>query len=132
MFNSDEDFEDHVLVVFSFSDKSPVDNEPEWLEELCSPGPVPQSISFSKDSTQAELLDLILIGDLPYCQLRSGLDISRLLKESDKSENTENINFLINQIMEARSALQGGKLNDVPEDILNGAHNNLRKYDEEV
>ena len=45
--------------------------------------------------------------------MRSGLDISRLLKECDKTEDNTNINFLIKQIIRARTALDEEKFKDL-------------------
>ena len=56
MFESDEDFGKHVIVVFTFSDKSPMANCEEWLNELCPKLPMPQFIEHGMNSTRDELM----------------------------------------------------------------------------
>ena len=63
MFQTKEDFKKHVVVIFTFDDKSRLENPVEWLTELCDPqvevtgggkarqgNPVPRSIKFGKYS----------------------------------------------------------------------------------
>ena len=70
MFESDGDFEKHVLVVFTFQDKAPIDNPSEWLTFLCKGKPyrAPNHILFGKESTkQDELMNQILKEPLTSC-----------------------------------------------------------------
>ena len=81
MFDSDEDFQKHVLVVFTFNDKSPIDNQAEWLRELCSELPVPQFVSYGKQMTQDSLVAQLLEGQsVPHYELKKDLNIQKLLE----------------------------------------------------
>ena len=63
--DNDEAFKKHVLVVFTFCDKAPMDMGYEWLQQLCDPPneegdragrPVPEFLQYGRNSTQAEFL----------------------------------------------------------------------------
>lgn len=44
MFKSDEDFKAHVTVIFTFSDKAPLEDHDEWLHEFLGGLPIPKSV----------------------------------------------------------------------------------------
>ena len=60
MFKSDRDFNNHVTVIFTFSDKAPLDDHNEWLSEFLGDLPVPASISYwGKDMPRDDLMDAL-------------------------------------------------------------------------
>ena len=60
MFQSDRDFLKHVTVIFTFSDKAPIDDNNEWLTEFLGDLPVPASINYlGKDMPRDDLMEAL-------------------------------------------------------------------------
>ena len=57
MFATDEDFVRHVTVVFTFNDKSPIDDQAEWLAELCPEFPQLSFTSHGMDSVRDDIFE---------------------------------------------------------------------------
>ena len=96
MFSSDEEFKDHVQVVFTFSDKNQIDDHEEWLTELCQRKvPVPTSIAHGMNSTRDGLMKELVDGRVTAINLRPSLDIKRILEENELSGSATNVAFLV-------------------------------------
>jgi len=54
------------------------------------------------------------------------------MADSEQSQNTNNIEFLMDQIKQANDALKKGKLPDVPEEVKQGAQDNMNEFIEIV
>ena len=54
------------------------------------------------------------------------------MADSEQSQNTNNIEFLMDQIKQANDALKKGKLPDVPEEVKQGAQENMNEFIEIV
>ena len=60
MFESDEAFQKHVTVIFTFSDKVPIVGHNGWLAEILGGLPVPASISYlGKDMSREDLFNAL-------------------------------------------------------------------------
>ena len=54
------------------------------------------------------------------------------MADSEQSQNSNNIEFLMDQIKQANDALKKGKLPDVPEEVKQGAQENMNEFIEIV
>ena len=96
MFHSDDEFKEHVTVVFTFSDKDAIDDHEVWLRELCQDKvPVPSSIAHGMDSTRDGLMQQIVDDNVQEISLRPILDIEKILKENEMSGSASNVAFLV-------------------------------------
>ena len=56
------------------------------------------------------------------------LKLESLLKDSETTDNSNNIQFLVDQIKEAKSAIDKGKLAAVPEKVVGDAGRDLAEF----
>ena len=60
MFRSEEDFQKHVTVIFTFSDVAPIAGHIGWLTKILGGLPVPASISYwGKDMSREDLFSAL-------------------------------------------------------------------------
>ena len=102
----------------------------EWVAEVCG-NKAPDHVLFGKlDSEREALLGEILGKDsLSLTQLVPTLNITKLLKNSESSKDTPNIQFLIDQITDAKKILDTGKgAQNVPQNILADTQGDLDEF----
>ena len=89
-------------MVFTFSDKSPIDNPKDWLTELFFMQRAPKSINFGMNSKKDDLLKQIfsdnahpLFSVPDFCWLVNKLDVAKILTANEQSNDATNIAFLV-------------------------------------
>ena len=76
MFYSDDEFKDHVKVVFTFSDRNQIDSPKAWLTKLCyGKVPVLSSIAHGMNSTRDGIMQELVDDRVIAINLRPSLDI---------------------------------------------------------
>ena len=107
MFETEEDFFNHVSVVFTGDNY--IDYQQQWMEELFDRPmgqDVHQCLNFYKNSTQEELLPKIIDIDNPIEQYPLfETSMIEILKSCERNDQRYNSAFVIDQIKDAKDML---------------------------